>query len=114
MRIRVVIILLLILAADVFAQVDRARRDKVAAATAAAVQGLKEAVARENLAPGVTVATLLDKTKGHGKLLDTLRRAEQPGGPRWVDDQTCQVRLEISGAIVARELTNIAAAQPKK
>jgi hypothetical protein len=116
MRICITVILLLLLAADVFAQADRARvdRDKVTAATAAAVQGLKEAVAKETVAPGITVGSILDKTKGHGELLKTLSRAEQPGGPRWVDDQTCQVRLEISGNLVGQALVNIAARQPKK
>jgi hypothetical protein len=116
MRIRAVIILLLVLVADVFAQAERARldRDKLAAATAAAVAGLKDAIARETVAPGVTVGALLDRTKGHGRLLDALRRAEQPGGPRWVDDKTCQVRLEISGKRVADALVGIAASQPKK
>src|SRR5204862_7590703 len=36
------------------------------------------------------------------------------GGPRWIDDQTCQVRLEISGQRVAQALISIAQSNPKK
>lgn len=115
MRAQTAIILLLLLAGDVFAQAERAVRDPhERAATAAAVRGLKEAAAKESLAPGVTVADLLDRTKGHGRLLDVLSRAEKIGGTRWVDDQTCQVRLEISGSRVAQALVNITANEPKK
>jgi len=114
MRIRAIVILLsLTLATSAIAQADRAQREQVAAATAAAVRGLKEAVAKDTLAPGVTVGALLDRTNGQAKLTEALRRAEQIGGPRWVD-QTCQVRLEISGTRVAQTLVDIAAAQPKK
>ena len=34
--------------------------------------------------------------------------AQMIGGPRWLDDQTCQVRLEISGTRVAAALVQIA------
>ncbi|MDQ3441346.1 MAG: hypothetical protein M3478_13455, partial [Planctomycetota bacterium] len=114
MRIRVVTILLLLLAADVFAQADRAARDQERAATEAAVRGLKEVAGKETLAPGVTVATLVERTKGHDRLFKELSRAEKIGGTRWVDEKTCQVRLEISGARVAQALVSVAAAQPKK
>jgi hypothetical protein len=114
MRPYLAIILSLLLASGAFAQADKSRRDKVAAATAAAVNGLKEAVSKETVAPGMTVGTILARTRAQEKFLKTLSRAEQPGGPRWVDDQTCQVRLEISGPLVAQALVNIAATQPKE
>ncbi len=113
MRRYTVVILVLLTAQGAFAQADRPKRDQVAAATDAAVRGLKEAVSKDVLANSVTVQTLLDKTGGHDKLTDVLRRAEQIGGPRWVNE-TCQVRLEISGTRVAAALVQIAAAQPKK
>ena len=114
MRVCIVAILLLLLAADVFAQADRASRDQERAATEAAVRGLKEAAGKEMLAPGVTVLTLLDRTRGHDRLIKELSRAEKIGGTRWVDDKTCQVRLEIAGSRVAQALVAVAAAQPKK
>ena len=114
MRPYLALILSLILASGASAQADKSRRDKVAAATAAAVNGLKEAVSKETVAPGMTVGTILAHTRAQERFLKTLNRAEQPGGPRWVDDQTCQVRLEIAGPIVARALVDIAATQAKE
>ena len=43
------------------------------------------------------------------RLLELLRRADQIGGPRWLDDQTCQVKLSVSGQRVEKLLENIAA-----
>jgi hypothetical protein len=113
MRFLSVIIALFVLASGASAQADRtAARDQERAATQAAVRGLKEAAAREQLAPGVTVGLLLDRTSGHDELTYALSRAQKIGGTRWVGS-TAQVRLEISGARVARELVNIAASHPK-
>ena len=112
MRVRIVTILLLLLAADGFAQADRATRDQERAATETAVRALKEAVAKEMLAPGLTVATFLDKADGHERLVNDLSRAEKIGGTRWVDN-TAQVRLEISGQRVVQSLVAIAATKPR-
>ena len=103
---------MLLLAADVLAQADRASRDQERAATETAVRGLKEAVAKEMLAPGLTVATFLDKADGHERLVNDLSRAEKIGGTRWVDN-TAQVRLEISGRRVVQSLVAIAATKPR-
>jgi hypothetical protein len=42
-----------------------------------------------------------------------LHSADQIGGTRWLDDQTCQVRLEVRGADVARALLELADKHPK-
>ncbi|HEV2293931.1 MAG TPA: hypothetical protein VGR35_08740 [Tepidisphaeraceae bacterium] len=110
MRIAGLILLVLFLVADAFAQ---AGREQERAATAAAVRGLMEAAAKEHIAPGVTVGKLLDQTKGHERLRKELSRAQMIGGTRWVGN-TAQVRLEISGSRVAQALVNIAASEPKK
>jgi hypothetical protein len=114
MRIRVttIFVLMLLFAADVFAQADRATRDQERAATEAAVRGLKEAVVKEVLAPGLNVGTFLDKADGHERLANDLARAEKIGGTRWVDN-TAQVRLEISGQRVVKSLVAIAATKPR-
>src|SRR5205809_2616479 len=67
--------------------------DQVAAATANAVDKIRADVEDEWLAPNLTVADFLDRTGSVDELTSTLRRAEQIGGPRWLDDQTCQVKL---------------------
>ncbi|MGH7214572.1 MAG: hypothetical protein ACREIT_07405, partial [Tepidisphaeraceae bacterium] len=90
------------------------RRDQINAATDNAVAALREQILREPIGGNATVADLLESSERESDLTSTLRRAELIGGPRWPDDQTCQVRLEISGARVARVLTQIAAASPKK
>jgi hypothetical protein len=87
----------------------RDARDQVAAATGRALEGLRTQIAAESIAPGVTVQDLLDKTNGTKKLMQTLRRAQQIGGPRWLDSETCQVRLEIGGKAIASALYVIAA-----
>jgi hypothetical protein len=87
----------------------RIARDQIAAATSRALEALRGQVSAEPVIDGVSVQDLLDKTNGNRKLMQTLRRAQQIGGPRWLDSQTCQVRLEIGGPMVANALYVIAA-----
>jgi hypothetical protein len=42
-----------------------------------------------------------------------LRQAQQIGGPRWIDSQTCQIRLDIPATTVRGELRQIASDNPK-
>ena len=65
-------------------------------------------IAAEPVGRGITVGDMLDATDGNDFLVKTLQRAQMIGGPRWLDDQTCQVRLEISGTRVAAALVQIA------
>jgi hypothetical protein len=114
MRLAVVITVLLSIAASAAAQGDDAQRDQVQAATATAVAAMGEAIAQHPIGRNLTVRTLLEKTGSSKKLVETLQRAQRIGGPRWVDDQTCQVRLEIAGSRVAAALVQIAASQPDR
>src|SRR4051794_12674419 len=91
-----------------------ARREQIDAATARAVDGLHRQINQETVGRGVTVGDLLDRTSSHEELDKTLQRAQMIGGPRWIDDHTCQVRLEISGPRVANALVSIASTKPKK
>src|SRR5687768_5296009 len=83
------------------AQLPDPRRDQVAAATARAVDRLRAQISTEQLGRGVTVGDVLRSTGGTDNFVKTLQRAQMIGGPRWLDDQTCQVRLEITGPRVA-------------
>lgn len=114
MRLALVITVSLTFATTLRAQVDDARRDQVEAATSTAVAALREAIAQNPIGRNVTVQDLLDRTKGGKKLTETLQRAQRIGGPRWADDQTCQVRLEIAGSRVAGALVQIAASDPDR
>src|SRR5690242_8271945 len=84
------------------------RDAQVAAATGNAIEALRADVTDEPLGPKVTVQDLLKKTDSSAELMKTLRRAQRVGGARWIDDQTCQVRLELGGDRVADALVEIA------
>jgi hypothetical protein len=83
------------------------RRAQVDAATANAVEALRTQIGDTQLSRNLTVQDVLDRTHGNETLSKALWRAQQIGGPRWLDSQTCQVRLEISGTRVASVLTQI-------
>jgi hypothetical protein len=85
-----------------------APRDQVAAANSRALEALRAQIVSESIGPNVTVAEFLSKTGTGKKFNQTLARAQQIGGPRWLDDQTCQVRLELPGPQVAKALVDLA------
>jgi hypothetical protein len=89
-------------------------RAQVTAATADALTALERDVLAAAVTPDMTVAQFVEKTHSHQEFARTLRGAEQIGGPRWLDDKTCQVRLELPGADVADALVAIAAAHPRE
>jgi hypothetical protein len=91
------------------AQDQDPRRAQVTAATANAVANLRDQVGRAPISNQVTVNDFIARTNGEPALNRALQAAEQIGGPRWIDNQTCQVQLEISGARVADTLQQIAA-----
>src|SRR4051812_46686893 len=79
-------------------RMDRAsERPQIAAATAEAVANLRDAIERTPINQRVTVGDFLRRTGSQDELNRALQRAELVGGPRWVDDDTCQVQLEMSG-----------------
>src|SRR4051812_487811 len=108
MRIFPIIFLLLTLLTAFVRGQDNLHRTQIAAATANAVQVLKQDVLRVSLDRNLTVKDLIDKTGSDSDLTQTLQRAEQIGGPRWLDDNTCQVRLEIDGSRISQVLMKIA------
>jgi hypothetical protein len=88
------------------AQVD-ARTAKIETATAHAVSAMMADISRQPLTADVAVGDLLAKTDSTDAMRLTLQEADQIGGPRWIDEQTCQVRLEIAGSKVADRLKKI-------
>jgi hypothetical protein len=108
------VILMVILAATALASAQDARRDQLAAATSRAVDLLRSQIAQEPIGRNLTVQDLLDRTNSSDTLTKTLQRSQMIGGARWIDQQTCQVRLDISGPKVAQALISIAASNPKK
>ena len=89
-------------------------RATVDAATRDAVESLLEEIGRLSLSGRVSVGKLLRDTSSFDELRKTLRQSEQVGGPRWTDDRTCQVQLQVSGTRIATALSRIAAANPDR
>lgn len=100
------------LAQPVAAQQDRIRA-QVAAATNRAMQSLRADIMAARITPTMTVGQFLEAIDWPDALDDVIQRAQQIGGPRWVDDQTCQVRLEVSGVRLAHALVSVAAMREK-
>jgi hypothetical protein len=87
---------------------DDARAAQLSAANANAVNNLMGDIEGEQIDATYTVHLFLDKTNSQPRLLAILQKAQQIGGPRWLDEQTCQIQLEIPGPSVAHELIAIA------
>lgn len=106
-------ILSMTIAAGEAVAADEPRRAQVAAATADALGALQDDVLSTPVTADLTVAQFVDKTDSREALVKALRRAELIGGTRWPDDQTCEVRMELSGSELAEALVQIAAANPR-
>jgi hypothetical protein len=88
-------------------------RAQIDAATADAIRALKRDIRAAAITPSLTVGDFAKQTDSNDALDEAIERAQQIGGPRWIDDQTCQVKLEVDGARVARSLVSIAAVRPR-
>jgi hypothetical protein len=80
----------------------------VSAATADAVNRLRADVEMQRLSSDLTVGDFLERTSGWDPFLQALHRADQIGGPRWIDNETCQVKLAIGSDQVRKTLVKIA------
>lgn len=96
-----------------WAQAENAQQAQIDAADFDAVDRLRADIVAQRLSPDLTIAEFLQHTGGENDLLDTLRHADQVGGARWLDSQTCQVKLTISADRVRQSLTKIAADNPQ-
>ena len=95
-------------AAPLRAAVDSARRAQVAAANGQALSELRRMIYAESIGDGYTVRDLIQRTGSKKRFAESISRAQQIGGPRWLGGDTCQVKLELPGGTVARSLVNIA------
>ncbi len=112
--VRFILVLMIAMAACARASLgEDPARAQVAAATANALGALRSDIRSARITPTLTVAQFLDRTNAADLFDDTIEQAQQIGAPRWVDDQTCQVQLELSGAKVAYSLVSIAAARSR-
>lgn len=113
-RVVAVIFLVLSLVPGILRAGDDMRRAQITAATADALESLRRDVLAAPVAPSLTVEQFISKTKSDDELAKMLRGAEKIGGTRWLDDKTCEVRLELPGGDVADALIAIAAAHPRE
>jgi len=90
------------------------RQAGISAAIDSAAQGLLDQIESQPLTQAITVKDFLDRTGGRDELRADLARSDPVGGPRWLDEKTCQVRLEITGTELVADLANIAARHPDK
>jgi hypothetical protein len=84
------------------------RQQQIQAATSNAMASLRDQVLRTRLTRDLSVNEFLDRTNSMGDLDRVLRAAQPIGGARWVDDRTCQIRLELPESQVAALLMGIA------
>jgi hypothetical protein len=88
------------------------RQLQVQAATANGAAALREQVLRLHLTRDISVREFVDHTHSGDELSRALASAQPEGGPRWVDEQTCQVQLDIPGSRVEKFLLKVADQNP--
>ncbi len=89
-------------------------RLQIRAATWDAVHSLRADIESRSIDSNLTVGEFVEKADAHADWAAAIRRAEQIGGPRWIDVDTCQVQLELDGATVVQGLIDIAATHSDK
>jgi hypothetical protein len=92
---------------------DEPRRTQIEAARADALAALRQDVLEARLNRDLTVGQFADRAAGgRDRVLAVVRDAEQIGGTRWLDEHTCEVRLDLAGGKVSRTLAQIATDNP--
>ena len=94
---------------------DRAAAEEtVSAARARAVAALYGEVSKLPLDDQVTVGSFLKDLGLKDRFIrETLQRADQIGSPRWIDEYTCQVHLEIPVSRLSYDLRRMAGSYPR-
>jgi hypothetical protein len=91
---------------------EGSRRAQMSAAATDAANTLRREILDFRLSNAVTVEQFLDRLSARNRLDALLQTAQQIGGTRWLDAQTCQIRLEIDGDSVANLLESLALKHP--
>jgi hypothetical protein len=87
---------------------EQQRREQVELATLVATERLRAEVLRVTIADDLSAEQFASRVGAVDRLQRLVERAEQVGGPRWPEPQVCQVRVELSGSVVAEELLAMA------
>src|SRR6266545_774717 len=107
-----VLLSVMLIAGTLSAQTED-RRDHIQAALNNAAASLRQQVEGVRLSNDLTVGQLVNQLQAQEQLNNILSRAQQIGGTRWLDDQTCQVRLELAGNSVSAELKRLVSSAKK-
>jgi len=78
------------------------------AAVADATKNLRDEIRAASITRDLTVNDLITRAGGEEEFSKLMHRAELIGGPRQIDEQTAQVRMELRGDRVATALVEIA------
>jgi hypothetical protein len=81
---------------------------QIQAATANAVAALRDQISQMVLTRDLRVGDFLKQAQGLDELTKIVQTAQPIGGPRWVDDNTCQIRVELTSAKISALLSDIA------
>lgn len=84
----------------------------MSAAKQNAIRSLQTQVDTLQIAPGLTVGSFLEQTDTVGSIKELEDKAPTLGGPRWIDDQTVQMKVELPGNDLVSQLVSIAATHP--
>jgi hypothetical protein len=103
------VILALFCFARLVAGAEDPARAQIRAATRDATTNLLDEVSRVPLTRTMSVGDFLNRTGSTAELVKALQGAQQIGGARWIDDNTCQIELQISGPLIANALKRAAA-----
>src|SRR5436305_12441299 len=107
------LLLALLLASPLWAAEDPSRIAQVDAARSDAIDALRREILAASILPDATVQNLVEKAGGEGVISKALTGAQQMGGPRWIDDQTCQITMSIEGEAIAKAVEDIARTRPR-
>jgi len=114
MRYRTAAVLLaLFLASPLWAAEDPSRIAQIDAARSDAIDALRREILAAPIIPDTTVQNLVEKAGGEGVINKALTNAQQMGGPRWIDEQTCQITMSIEGEAIAKAIEDIVRTRPR-
>src|SRR4051812_49647089 len=91
------LLLALFLVSPLWAAEDPSRITQIDAARSDAIDALRREILAASIVPDTTVQNLVEKAGGEGVISKALTNAQQMGGPRWIDEQTCQITMSIEG-----------------
>ena len=91
-----------------------ARQTQYATALSDAADNLRQQVRQTALTRSLTAGDWVDRCDAAAALNALLQDAKPIGGPRWIDDRTCQIRLQLPAVPVAVLLEQLAVDHPNE